>query len=232
MGGPLESLRESSKALLEVADRELQRLSHITSRSLKFYRQRTAPSLTPLTEIIESVLFFHETEIKLRSIDLQRRYRDAAPVLCFTGEMQQVLTNLISNALEAVPDRGGMCVRVQPATDPGGRSGVAVTVADGGTGMDRYTIGRLPSSPPRANQEPGLASGCQRGFWTSITAPSVSAAVRVKEPRFACSCPWTRLSTRAVSLPIITSEARILHSCTAGPRGGYAVSLGILPAGC
>jgi signal transduction histidine kinase len=158
-----ESLQESSKALLEVADRELQRLSHITSRSLKFYRQRTAPSLTPLTEIIESVLFFHETEIKLRSIDLQRRYRDAAPVLCFTGEMQQVLTNLISNALEAVPDRGGICVRVQPATDPGGRSGVAVTVADRGTGMDRYTIGRLfhPFVTTKGESGTGL------GLWVS-----------------------------------------------------------------
>jgi signal transduction histidine kinase len=158
-----ESLQESSKALLDVADRELARLSHIASRSLKFYRQRTAPSLTPMTEIIESVLFFHETEIKLRSIELQRRYRDAAPVLCFTGEMQQVLTNLISNALEAVPDKSCMYVRVQPATDPGGRSGVAVTVADRGAGMDRYTIGRLfhPFVTTKGESGTGL------GLWVS-----------------------------------------------------------------
>jgi PAS domain S-box-containing protein len=158
-----ESLQESSKALLEVADRELQRLSHITSRSLKFYRQRTAPSLTPMSEIIESVLFFHETEIKLRRIDLQRRYRDAAPVLCFTGEMQQVLTNLIANALEAVPDKGCIYVRVQPATDSGGRIGVAITVADRGVGMDRYTIGRLfhPFVTTKGESGTGL------GLWVS-----------------------------------------------------------------
>ena len=36
--------RRITKSLLEVADRELQRLSHITARSLKFYRQRTAPA--------------------------------------------------------------------------------------------------------------------------------------------------------------------------------------------
>jgi len=158
-----ETLQESSKALLDVADRELQRLSHIASRSLKFYRQRTAPSLTPVTEIIESVLFFHETEIKLRSIDLQRRYRQAPPVLCFTGEIQQVLTNLISNALEAVPDKGCMYVRVQPATDPSGRSGVAITVADRGAGMDRYTLGRLfhPFVTTKGESGTGL------GLWVS-----------------------------------------------------------------
>jgi signal transduction histidine kinase len=52
-----------TKDLLELADKELQRLSHIAARSLKFYRQRTAPTLTSLEELIESVLFFHETEI-------------------------------------------------------------------------------------------------------------------------------------------------------------------------
>jgi signal transduction histidine kinase len=158
-----ESLQESSKGLLEVADRELQRLSHITSRSLKFYRQRTAPSLTSMAEIIESVLFFHETELKMRGIDLERRYRDASPVLCFTGELQQVLTNLISNALEAVPEKGRMYLRVQPATDRDGRSGVAVTVADRGTGMDRYTMGRLfhPFVTTKGESGTGL------GLWVS-----------------------------------------------------------------
>ena len=71
------ALTSGSRDLIDVADRELQRLSHITSRSLKFYRQRTAPSLTSLEDLIESVLFFHETEIKMRSIELRRRYRPA-----------------------------------------------------------------------------------------------------------------------------------------------------------
>ena len=54
----------NTRSLLEVADRELQRLSHIAARSLKFYRQRTAPALTSLEELIESVLFFNEPELQ------------------------------------------------------------------------------------------------------------------------------------------------------------------------
>jgi CheY-like chemotaxis protein len=60
-----------------------QRLSHIAARSLKFYRQRTAPTLTSMEELLESVIFFHETTIKSRSIDLNRRYRKAPQVFCF-----------------------------------------------------------------------------------------------------------------------------------------------------
>jgi signal transduction histidine kinase len=106
-----ETLNENAKGLLDVADRELKRLSHIAARSLKFYRQRTAPSLTSMEEMLESVLFFHETEIKLRRVDLRRRYRKAPPVLCLAGEIQQVFTNLISNAVEAVPEKAAsVCV--------------------------------------------------------------------------------------------------------------------------
>ena len=137
------ALGENTKDLLEIADKELQRLSHITARSLKFYRQRTAPSLTGLEDLLESVLFFHETEIKMRSIRLERRYRTSPMVLCFTGEIQQVLTNLISNALEAVEERARLVVGVRPNKDRDGREGVTLTIADTGTGMDRYTLDRL-----------------------------------------------------------------------------------------
>jgi signal transduction histidine kinase len=158
-----DAISPSSRGLLDVADRELQRLSHISSRSLKFYRQRTAPTLTAIDELIESVLFFHETEIKLRGIELERRYSPAPAVLCFAGEIQQVLTNLISNALEAMPEKGRMCVGVRRARDRAGRDGVAITIADNGTGMDRFTIDRLfhPFVTTKGEAGTGL------GLWVS-----------------------------------------------------------------
>ena len=123
----------NSRELLEEADKELRRLSHIAARSLKFYRQHTAPTLCSLEEQIESVLFFYETEIKMRNIDLERRYRPAPQVLYHPGEFRQVITNLIGNALDALPRLGRLVVGVQPSRDAAGRAGVAVTVADNGS---------------------------------------------------------------------------------------------------
>jgi signal transduction histidine kinase len=176
------SLKGSTKSLLEVADKELQRLSHITARSLKFYRQRTAPSLTSMEDLIESVLFFHETDIKLRSIDLHRRYRGTPPVLCYAGEIQQVLTNLISNALEAITEKARMYVGVRPVTDRAGRAGVAVTIADCGTGMDNFTISRLfhPFVTTKGESGTGL------GLWVSkgiLDKHHGRVAVRSKKAR-------------------------------------------------
>ncbi len=158
-----DSIKGATRSLLQVADKELQRLSHITARSLKFYRQRTAPSQTSIEDLIESVLFFHETEIKLRSIELIRRYRPSPQVLCLAGEIQQVLTNLISNALEALTERARMHLRVRPGWDGNGRDGVVITIADSGSGMDRFTMNRLfhPFVTTKGESGTGL------GLWVS-----------------------------------------------------------------
>ncbi len=157
------SVTGETKNLLDMADKELQRLSHIAARSLKFYRQRTAPAPTQIEELLESVLFFYERDIKARNVTLKKRYRSAPPVLCQPGEIQQVLTNMFGNALDALSKPGRMIVRVRPARDSSGRDGVAVTVADTGEGMDKATRSRLfhPFVTTKGEEGTGL------GLWVS-----------------------------------------------------------------
>jgi signal transduction histidine kinase len=158
-----ETVTGNTKQLLELADKELQRLSHIAARSLKFYRQRTKPTPTALDELTESVLFFHETEIATRAIDLDRRYRNAPKILCLPGEIQQVITNLIVNALDALSRHGRMVVAVRAATDKADRKGLTLTVADTGCGMEQSTLDRLfyPFITTKGDAGNGL------GLWVS-----------------------------------------------------------------
>jgi len=158
-----DSISGNTRNLLEVADRELQRLSHITARSLKFYRQRTAASLTSIEELMDSVLFFHETEMRMRGIDLERRYRPAPQALCLAGEMQQVLTNLITNAIQAAEERGRVVVGVRPGKDRNGAEQVLITVADNGAGMNQQMLDRLfhPFVTTKGESGTGL------GLWVS-----------------------------------------------------------------
>jgi signal transduction histidine kinase len=172
-------LSSSSKDLLEIADKELQRLSHITARSLKFYRQRTAPTFTSLEEVLDSVIYFHDPAIRVRNIHIERRYRPAPAVLCQPGEIQQVFTNLISNALDALPEKGRLTLAVRPATDPTGNFGVAVTIADSGSGIDRAMFERLfhPFVTTKGEAGTGL------GLWVSkgiLDKHSACVAVRTR----------------------------------------------------
>ncbi|HEY2857064.1 MAG TPA: ATP-binding protein, partial [Terracidiphilus sp.] len=180
-----------SREFLQVADRELQRLSHITARSLRFYRQRTAPTMTSIEELAESVLFFHETEIRMRGIQLMRRYRTAPPVLCLAGEIQQVITNLLANALEALEDGGRLVISVRPAADGKGREGVALTVADSGMGMTPSTLAKLfhPFVTTKGEHGTGLGLWVSKGIIDKHHAtvkvrsrPGLGAAFRIFLP--------------------------------------------------
>jgi len=175
-------LTGNARHLLEEADRELRRLSHIAARSLKFYRQHTTPVMSSLEELIESVLFFYETEINMRNISLERRYREAPRVLYHPGEFRQVITNLIGNALDALSRHGRLIVTVRPAICAAGQPGVAVTVADSGCGMDREILDRLfhPFATTKGEAGTGL------GLWVSkgiLDKHQTKIAVRSKKNR-------------------------------------------------
>jgi len=156
-------LAGNTKEVLEKADGELQRLSHIAARSLKFYRQRTAPVPTSLEEIVENVLFFNAPDLGLRAISVEKRFRPAPLLICLPGEMQQVITNLIRNAIDALRSGGRLIVKVSPASAATGREGIAITFADTGAGMDKRTLKRLfsPFATTKGDSGTGL------GLWVS-----------------------------------------------------------------
>lgn len=151
-----------ARELLEIADREVQRLSHIAGKSLKFYRQTTAATRVQLSELIDSVLFFYEPRLKSYNIRVEKRYRKVSPVWCYAGEMQQVFTNLISNAIEAIHRDGRLVLSLHPSSQ-NGTAGVRVSVADTGSGMSADTKRQLfqPFFTTKAEAGTGL------GLWVS-----------------------------------------------------------------
>ena len=138
-------LSDETRSKLQIADAELQRLSHIARTSLKFYRQSTLPSSVSVEDLVESVLLVYQARITTSAIQLIKKYREAPELLCFPGELQQVFTNLVSNALDALGKGGRLVVSVRSSR--GGkdwsRKGIRVTVADSGAGMHANTKSRL-----------------------------------------------------------------------------------------
>jgi signal transduction histidine kinase len=83
--------------------------------------------------------------------------------MCHPGEIQQVVTNLIDNALDALSRHGRLIVQVRPATSIDGAQGVAVTIADSGSGMEKDTLERLFSPFITTKGEAGNGLG----LWVS-----------------------------------------------------------------
>ena len=129
----------STAALLDQADRELRRVSLITTETLRFHRQTSQRALTETSQLLDSILLLHESRLDLARITTERRYRSHPEVLCSPNEIRQVLANLVTNAIEAMSNNSGpriLSLRLHATTNPrDGKSGITLVIADTGSGM-------------------------------------------------------------------------------------------------
>jgi signal transduction histidine kinase len=115
---------------LDEADLQLRNLGEITSRSLSFIRVETEAKEIDLVELATSALRLHDHQISEKRISVQTRSSDSALASVKRGEIFQVLTNLLLNAIEAAPHSGNLHVRV--AMRP---PNAIITIADDGKGI-------------------------------------------------------------------------------------------------
>ena len=126
-----------TQSYLETAERELRRVSAISNQTLRFYKQSTNPTCVTCEELIEATLSIYQGRLVNSMVEIEKRKRATKPVLCFEGEIRQVLSNLIGNAIDAMHSGGRLRLRSREATDfKTGRRGLVLTVADTGGGID------------------------------------------------------------------------------------------------
>lgn len=129
---------------LELAQKELNRVSQITVQTLRFYRSSTKVSRIDVHELIEGVIALLEGRFRQAEISVFRDLRAQPMLSAHDGEIRQVIVNLISNAIDAAPHGGSIVVRSRTARDMAtGSKGIAITVADNGSGIDQNIIGRI-----------------------------------------------------------------------------------------
>lgn len=122
---------------LEQVQSEVKRLSNITRRTLGFYRESTQPVLYRPADVMEEVISFYVPEASAKKVQLQALIRTRSETYGVPGELRQVLSNLISNSLDASPNGGFIRLVVRPSADmlDSGRTGLRITVADTGSGI-------------------------------------------------------------------------------------------------
>jgi PAS domain S-box-containing protein len=122
---------------LDIAERELRRASAITNQTLRFYRQTTKALPVACTELFQETLLLYQGRLLNSNIQIEKRKRASHPAVCFEGEIRQVLSNLIGNAIDAMQSGSGrLLLRSRDATNwKTGQKGLALTIADTGTGM-------------------------------------------------------------------------------------------------
>lgn len=152
-----KGMPDRAREYLALAQRELERVGQISRQTLNFSRETTTPVRTHIDELMEEVLSLYARRISEKNLQIDRQYNCPDEALVYPGEMRQVLSNLVTNAIEASSPRGRLRVRIRCARnwfDPGVR-GLRISVGDTGTG--------IPAEVQRRLGEPFFTTKGQRG---------------------------------------------------------------------
>jgi PAS domain S-box-containing protein len=126
------SLPEDIVGYLNMAEQELDRVSHITRQTLGFYRDSSEPGPVALRGVLESVLRLYENKLKSKNIAVEKDFAECPPVRGLQGEIKQLIANLISNGADAVAPGGKIRIAMAPAKQG---DGVEIKIADNGPGV-------------------------------------------------------------------------------------------------
>ena len=124
------------------AERELERVSHITRQTLGFYRESSAAQAVEIPELVDSVLRLYGNKLTSKGITLERDFATCPPVFGMQGELQQMVSNLISNAADAAGHNGKVRVVVSPV-EQSGHAAVELKVEDDGPGIVATDLDRI-----------------------------------------------------------------------------------------
>ena len=125
---------EAVVSQLTLADQELQRVSHITQQTLGFFRESPTNESVDMHSLIESVLLLYSNKLNAKDIRIERRFSECPQVQIASGELRQVIANLVTNAADAVHQGGTIGITLESIEDAG-HAMLHILVEDDGPGI-------------------------------------------------------------------------------------------------
>jgi PAS domain S-box-containing protein len=121
------------------------RIEQVVQSTLHLARSTPAPAgRERLHELIERSLWFLRVPLDQRGVRIVREYADGDPVVTVDArQIQQVLLNVLQNAIEASPDGAAVLVRSSRAVTGAGEERILVDVIDAGPGIAPVVLRKL-----------------------------------------------------------------------------------------
>lgn len=148
VNGPLQAMRalfhlmrraqkEERDRLLHEADSEIERVGRILHQLLDFCRPGP-DHIVPLNVngVIERVLFLSSGTLAKQRIVVERNLEEnLPPLLAQPDSLNQIVFNLLLNAIEAMPDGGILQVQTTRQTEHNGTTSLVIKISDTGEGI-------------------------------------------------------------------------------------------------
>lgn len=129
-------------ALLQKVRTQAERATNIVNNLLNFSRTGSATEFGEIhvARVLDDTLQLLEPQLRRSQIEIVRRYDNDAPeAYANAGKLQQVFTNLILNARDAIPDGGRIIVATGTAED----GSLIAEISDTGIGIAPENVAKI-----------------------------------------------------------------------------------------
>jgi len=156
-----QSMDDSAKTYVRLAREELERITAISEQMLTFSREARKPVTIKLSEVVDNVLSLFMPRIRRMNVVLIKQYAQSGEVVALPGEMRQVFSNLVGNALDAMNGSGRLIIRIEESRSWTDQSvnGVRVLICDTGPGIPVEVRGTLMEPFVTSKGEKGTGLG-------------------------------------------------------------------------
>jgi CheY-like chemotaxis protein/anti-sigma regulatory factor (Ser/Thr protein kinase) len=220
------NLSERARGYLTTIQRAIEDVARTVARMREFYREREAQLTLERVDINRAVRQVVELTRPRWSdlpqqrgvmVDLRTELWDTLPdIMGAEHEIRDALTNLIFNAVDAMPSGGTLSVRTRRSAGCDGEDRILIDVSDTGVGMDEDTRRRClePFFTTKGERGTGLGLAMVYGMVQRHSAEldiesaaGAGTTVRLSFPAYTSS---TVSTARVLKLPAMGRRLRIL----------------------
>ena len=152
------ALDQPSKDLVKRGEETIRRITSITRQTLGLFSTSAEIQDIAISHLLDETLELLEGKLREQNVTVEKRYAVEGRIHAAPTELRQVFTNLVVNALAAMPAGGRLVLHVFASRDwqRPERLGIRVVIADTGAGIPRENQAKVLSRslPPRARKEP------------------------------------------------------------------------------
>ncbi|MEC8895988.1 MAG: response regulator [Planctomycetota bacterium] len=196
--------------LVEVALTQARRAQELTGSLSSYNRRGTGNRSCNVENVVQSTLCLVKKELESNGIELCLDIDAVLPAAISPGQLQEVLLNLLINAIHALGSGGKITLEVQP-----GKSGmIDIRVADTGCGISEENLNRI--FDPFFTTKGALGGGEQAG--TGLGLSVCYNIIQSRGGRITVESSPAEGTTFAVALPSGEMAAAVCGD-EAGPGG-------------
>ncbi|HEX7285393.1 MAG TPA: ATP-binding protein [Candidatus Angelobacter sp.] len=150
------AIPENARPVYNILQSETERVARIVRQMLGLYRNAEHAKPANLNTIIEDTLLLLNRQLQRARVQIVSDLRPLPQAVVAADQMRQVLSNLVINARDAMPQGGRLLIRTRHVPGHDGLYGwIRILVADTGTGIPQEMI--------RAIFEPFVTTKGERG---------------------------------------------------------------------